>query len=281
MTDYHQTDGTVLKNGGRENDTPCQATANGQGRHVAGPIGAARLAPSAGRTLSDQDVHIWCGWLDAPTWRVEQLERTLSGDECDRANRFRVEADRTRFIVARGVLRSILGHYLGIQASNVQFRYGAHGKPYLHQSLKQARLQFNVAHSHRLAVYAFARTREMGIDLEFARPMPHLPQTAACFMSAGELALWSELPEGQQQEAFYLCWTRKEAYIKATGMGVQQPLKQLDVSLLPGEPARLLNVEGYPGEIGRWSLHSFTPVPGYVAALAVERSDWHSTYWDA
>jgi 4'-phosphopantetheinyl transferase len=212
---------------------------------------------------------------------VEQLEQTLSSDERDRANRFRVKGDRKRFIVARGALRAILGHYLGIKAGQVQFRYGVHGKPYLLEAINQARLRFNVTHSHQLALYAFARTREIGIDLEFARPMPHLRQTAASFMSACELTLLSELPEGRQQEAFYLCWTRKEAYIKATGMGVQQPLKQLGVSLTPGEPARLLNVEGYPGEICRWSLHSFTPAPGYVAALAVEGHDWHPTFWDA
>ena len=211
---------------------------------------------------------------------VDSSKQTLSADEWVRAKRFRFEIDRTRFIVARSVLRSILGHYLGIEPGELQLCYGSHGKPYLHEDLNQALIRFSVAHSHQLAVYAFACAREIGIDLEYARPMLRVQQIAAGFMSAHEMALLSELPIDQQQEAFYLCWTRKEAYIKAIGVGLEQPLRRFEVSLIPGEPARLLKVEGNPGETYRWSFQSLRPAPGYVATLAIEGPDWHTTCWD-
>lgn len=265
---------------GREKENTHKDVATDQARSSVWPVNPAWLPPSASCSLSSVDVHIWRSWLDQPAWRVQQLVQTLSADECVRANRFRFEIDRTRFIVARSVLRSILGHYLGIEPSQVQLRYGTHGKPCLHEGSEQALIRFNVAHSHRLAVYAFACAREIGIDLEYARPVPRFQQIAARFMSAYEKALLSELPIDQQQEAFYLWWTRKEAYVKATGTGLEEPLERFDVSLVPGEPARLLNVEGDPGETYRWSFQSLRPAPGYVAALAVEGQDWHTTYWD-
>lgn len=128
-----------------------------------------------------------------------------------------------------------------------------------------------------LSVHAW----EISIDLEYARPMPRLWQTAVAFMSKRELSLLSALPADQQQEAFYLCWTRKEAYAKAKGVGLAQPLGRLDVSMTPGKLARLLSVEGKPEETGRWAMQSFTPAPGYVAALAVEGHGMNATYSDS
>jgi len=237
-------------------------------------------APCSGNVLSATQVQTWRGWLSQPVWRVQQLALSLSADEHARAERFRFDRDRERFIVARGMLRSILGGYLGIEPSQVQFWYGQQGKPYLQEDSNQALIRFSVAHSHQLAVYALACAREVGIDLEFARPMSRVPQTATAFMSARELDQLSALPADQQLEAFYLCWTRKEAYIKARGIGLVQPLECLDVSMAPGEPPCLLRVEGDPGETHRWSLLSFTPAPGYVAALAVEGHGWDIVHCD-
>jgi 4'-phosphopantetheinyl transferase len=279
MIDHSSADGIMMGTEVRENENTHRDVVNHGGRFSVWPVDPVWLSPSANCSLPDTDIHIWRGWLDQPAWHVQQLAQTLSADECVRANRFRFEMDRTRFIVARGLLRSILGYYLGIEPGQVRLCYGRHGKPYLHEDFR-ALIRFNVAHSHQLAVYAFARAREIGIDLEYARPMPRSQQTAAEFMSAHEMALLSELPIDQQQEAFYLCWTRKEAYVKATGIGLEQPLGRLSVSLVPGEPARLLNVEGNPGETYHWSLRSFRPAPGYVAALAVEGHDCHTTFWD-
>jgi 4'-phosphopantetheinyl transferase len=163
----------------------------------------------------------------------------------------------------------------------VQFVYGLHGKPCLREDTGPAAIRFNLAHSHQLAVYVIARTREVGIDLEYMRPVPDLQQIATSAFSAREVAMLSGLPPGQQREAFYLCWTSKEAYVKAKGLGVAQPLTQFDVSLVPGKPARLLRVEGDPEETTRWSLRWLRPAPGYVAALAVEGHDWQLTCHDA
>ncbi|HUT18859.1 MAG TPA: 4'-phosphopantetheinyl transferase superfamily protein [Anaerolineae bacterium] len=243
-------------------------------------VDLAPLSPLAGCSLSAKDVHIRRSWLDQPPWRVRQLAQTLSADERERADRFRFETDRMRFIVGRGTLRSILGRYLNTEPGRVQLCYGPHGKPHLREESNQATIRFNLAHSHQLAIYAFARTREVGIDLEYIRPVPRLQQIAASVFSARENALLSGLPASQQQEAFYLCWTCKEAYVKAKGLGLEHPLEQFDVSLVPGEPARLLRVESDPGDTSRWSLRWLEPAPGYVAALAVEGHDWRPAYYD-
>lgn len=238
------------------------------------------LSPPVHCPPPGDDVHLWRGRLDQPPWRVQQMARTLSADERARADRYRFEIDRNRFIIARAMLRVILSRYLDIEPDQVQLCYGPHGKPYLREDMNQALIRFSVAHSHQMAVYALACAREVGIDLEFTRPVGRIEQTAAEFMSRCELALLSKLPAEQKQEAFYLCWTRKEAYVKARGLGLGQPLEQLDVSIAPGKPARLLGVEGNPNERLRWSLYSFTPASGYLAALAVEGHGWDTARWD-
>jgi 4'-phosphopantetheinyl transferase len=183
------------------------------------------------------------------------------------------------FIVARAVLRMILGRYLQIEPKQVQFSYGYHGKPELAERLGDTELRFNLAHSHELALYAFTRGREIGVDIEYLRFIPDAEQIAASFFSAGEIAALQALPANQRQMAFFACWTSKEAYVKAVGKGLALPLDQFEVSLAPGEPAGLLNVKGAPGEAPRWSLNTWTPAPGYVAALAVKGRNWQPTYW--
>ncbi len=236
------------------------------------------LSP-ANLVLSDNEIHVWRASLDQPAAYVGQLRQTLSPDERSRAERFQFERDRRRFIVGRGVLRAILGYYLSLDPGRLQFRYGPRGKPCLSEELGGDTLQFNLAHSHELALYAFTAGREIGIDLEYIRPIPDIEQIAARFFSASENATWRILPANQKQEAFFNCWTRKEAYLKATGNGLAQPLDQFDVSLAPGEPVRLLRVRGASEEVSRWSLAALTPAPGYVAAVAIEGHDWHLSCW--
>jgi 4'-phosphopantetheinyl transferase len=238
------------------------------------------LASPPDLALSSDEVHVWRASLGQPTSRVEQLVRTLSDDERGRAERFHSERDRTRFVVARGTLRSILGHYLGVEPGRVQFEYGPRGKPHMAEPFANLALRFNLAHSHDWALYAFAHHREVGIDLERACPLPDAEEIATRFFSARESAAWRALSPNRRQQAFYLCWTRKEAYIKAIGDGLALPLDQFDVSLAPTEPARLLRVEGNPKEAKRWSLQTLEPAPGYVAALAVEGHGWRLVCWD-
>jgi 4'-phosphopantetheinyl transferase len=238
------------------------------------------LRPPSNLTLPGRDVHVWSVSLEQPVAHLHQLRQLLSNDEQDRAERFHFERDRRRSIVVHGTLRTILGRYLDIEPGRLQFRCGPHGKPYLTQELDHGALQFNLAHSNEVAVYAFTCGRQIGIDVEYIRPIPDVEQIAVRFFSAGENAALCALPESLRLETFFNCWTRKEAYIKAIGEGLSHPLDQFQVSLAPGEAARLLWVEGSPEKVGRWSLTALSPAPGYVAALAVEGFDYHLKCWE-
>jgi len=235
--------------------------------------------PPANITLSSTDVHVWRSTLEQAAPRVQCLAESLSRDERLRADRYYFERDRKHFIVGRGVLRTIISCYLGIEPGQVQFSYGPRGKPYLHDICGDTTLRFNIAHSNGIALYAFTRDREIGVDIEYMRPMQDAEQIVSRYFSTIEAAAMQMLPNSQRQEAFFNCWTRKEAYIKATGDGLAHPLDQCTVSFSPGKPARLLYAEGDPGEASRWSLMALAPVPGYVAALAVAGGGWRLRHW--
>jgi 4'-phosphopantetheinyl transferase len=210
---------------------------------------------------------------------MNSLLHTLSEDEQARAERFYFQIDRERFIVARGALREILGVYLNRAAKSVLFCYGPHGKPVLAQDPGGNTIHFNMSHSHGVALYAVTRGREVGIDLEFIRESLEVEQLAERFFSQREIATLRGLPVSLRKHAFFLCWTRKEAYIKARGEGLSLPLEQFDVSLIPGEPAALLRTQGDPDETLRWSLQELGVDPGYVSALAVEGRGWSLSCW--
>lgn len=231
--------------------------------------------------LPPDEVHIWRASLDQPPAQVDQLARTLSGDEQRRAARFHFSRDRRRFVVGRGMLRTILGGYLGLPPEAVRFDYGARGKPALAEGSSPARpaLRFNLAHSEELALYAFAWGREVGIDVERVRPLADADAIVSRFFSAREGASWHRLPEEERPAAFFRGWTRKEAYIKAVGDGLALPLDRFDVPLGPEEGQQELCIAGDPAEALRWALVAFTPAAGYPAALAVEGWDWRRSYW--
>ncbi len=191
----------------------------------------------------------------------------LSTDEQRRADRFHFAHHRQRFTIARGVLRSLLGHYLGHTPEAVRFRLGPYGKPALPDP---ARLFFNLSHSHDLALVAVTEAGQVGIDVEKVRPMVDADQLADRYFSPRETARLRALTEEVRLASFFRCWTRKEAYIKATGLGMSFPLDQFEVTLAPDEPAQLLHVEGDPAATRRWSMHHLAPVDDYVAALAID-----------
>ncbi len=235
--------------------------------------------PPSTLELSNHDAHVWITKLDSLKTQVQQMAHCLSDNELVSAGRFHFKQDRVRFIVCRAVLRMILGRYLHIEPNRVQFYYGPYGKPYLAETVSDGTLQFNIGHSKDIALYAFTRCRAIGVDIEYLQALPDADQIAARFFAAEEIATFNALPTSQRRQAFFNCWTRKEAYIKAIGKGLSQPLNQFEVSLAPGEPARLLNVEGAPKESSRWSLNAWKPAPGYVAALAVKGHNWQPTFW--
>ncbi len=235
--------------------------------------------PPENLTLGNDEVHVWRAFLDLPASQVQSLQQTLVAEELRRAERYYFQKDREHFIVARGLLRAILGRYLRIEPSQLRFCYGPHGKPELAGQTGGEALRFNVSHSHGLALYALTRDRKIGVDLERIRPDLADEKIAERFFSPREVAVLRALPTNMQPEAFFACWTRKEAYLKARGEGLALCLDQFDVSLAPGEPAALLSTNGDPQEVSRWSLQELDPGPGYVAALAVEGHAWQLKCW--
>ena len=200
-------------------------------------------------------------------------------DEIIRADRFYFAKDRDYFIAARGVLRTILGRYLGVDPGQVHFRYNSYGKPSLDHPPGEDALNFNLSHSAGLALYAFTCARRVGIDLEYMRADVDYEQLARRNFSLYEKAVFQALPPEQKRQAFFNCWTRKEAYVKARGEGLSIALEQFDVSLKPGEPARLLGSREDPGETAQWSLQELAPGSGYAAALAVEEGECRLSLW--
>ncbi len=229
--------------------------------------------------LGSDEVHVWRAALNLEGSKVKRLHQTLSRDEQARARRFYFQKDREHFIVARGLLRAILGRYLKTEPSQLRFCYTLHGKPALDTEIGRDALRFNLSHSQGLALYAITPSREVGVDVEFIRSELAEGQIAEHFFSPREITALRALPKERRQEGFFNCWTRKEAYIKARGEGLTLRLDQFDVSLTPGEPAALLSTNGDPQESYRWSLKELSPEAGYVAALAVEGHDWRLECW--
>jgi 4'-phosphopantetheinyl transferase len=235
-------------------------------------IARAEVAPllgQAGSCPASAAVEITPLPLDVDPASVRALTDLLSTDEMERANRFVFERDRRRFIVGRSGLRQLLAARLGVQPQAIEFTYGPRGKPALGPRFSGSDLRFNLSHSGGLAVVALAAGRELGVDVEEVRALPDATDVAARFFSRRENEAYLGLEARDRPQGFFNCWTRKEAFIKALGDGLYHPLDRFDVTLAPGEPAKILRVEDTPGERCGWTLHSFTPEPGFIGAVAL------------
>lgn len=235
------------------------------------PVSFPLASLSAPLELGVDEVHVWQAQLDA--YDAGSLRVVLAADENSRADRFHFTKDREHFIVARALLRKLLAAYVGLAAAELQFFYGEKGKPSLAKSRRSA-VNFNLAHSQGWALYAFSRGRELGVDLEFIREDVESENIATRFFSPAEVEALERLPLELRKQAFFSCWTRKEAYIKARGEGLSLPLDEFDVSLGPGEPAALLRNHKDAAEVARWTMRSIAAPSGYVAAIVVEGHDW-------
>jgi 4'-phosphopantetheinyl transferase len=232
-------------------------------------------------SLGQDDVHVRIASLDHRQSELRFFESILANDEIDRANRFHFQKHRERFIAGRGLLRVILSLYIGVPPGEIVFAYGSYGKPALRRRNDQPAIEFNLAHSDATAIYAITSGRPVGVDLELITNKFSPETVAEHFFSTTELVTLRGLPEDMQRVAFFQCWTRKEAFIKALGDGLSCPLRDFDVSLAPGEPARLLHVGWAPEETSRWCMEDIDAVPGFSAAivLAGSQCQMHVSRW--
>jgi 4'-phosphopantetheinyl transferase len=227
-----------------------------------------------GLKLGADGVHLWRASLNCDAPVLSRLETTLSPYEMARANRFVFATDRNHFVAARGILRELLGAYLVRPPAELKFRYGSHGKPALDANASDSVLQFNLSHSGGVAIYAFSLGRRLGVDVERIRPELAGEDIARRYFAAREVAELQALPIDLRPEGFFLCWTRKEAYVKAHGAGLSLPLDSFTVSLTPSRAAELQSDDS-----DQWSMVSLDPAPGFVAAMVVEGRKWRSSHW--
>ena len=220
--------------------------------------------------LDAATVHIWRIELEVVDGEQAERAAALSSDEVARADRFHLDRDRRRWIAARGAVRAILAGYLGRPATSLVFRAGPHGKPALDESCAAGGLDFNVSHSGNLALCAVGRERAVGVDVEAIRSDFATGDIARRFFAPAEVTALEALPPEARVEAFFACWTRKEAYIKARGIGVALGLDRFEVSLAPGSPAVLIATLDEPTAAARWRLAALTPGEGYAGAVVTE-----------
>jgi 4'-phosphopantetheinyl transferase len=238
-----------------------------------------RPAPAT-PSLQPEVVHVWRAELEPPPHLLDRLRATLSEDERARAARFRFPAHQVRYAAGRGILRALLGRYLGIAPAAVRFGYTRHGKPFLERAPGMPDVRFNLSNAEARALVAFAVGRDVGVDLEDLKPMPDAVSIATRFFSAPENEVFRTLGSDVRELAFFTCWTRKEAYIKAVGEGLSMPLDRFDVTFAPGEPARLVCTRPDPADAARWKLVEVDPGPGHVGALMAEGADWEMQTFD-
>jgi 4'-phosphopantetheinyl transferase len=234
---------------------------------------------ATGLTLSENDVQLWR--LDLQTLAVseDRWQRLLSADEQVRAKRFLSVRARQEFVVTHGLLRTVLAAYLDADPKKLTFRHSPKRKLSLGPQYADSGVTFNLSHTGGLALLAFSRSRELGVDVERVRQDLDVDAIARRYFSLHEQKQLATVNSEERYETFFRCWTRKEAYIKANGEGLSLPLDQFDVSLAIGDTNALLTTRPYGSEAARWSLREVPAGPGYVAALCVAGHDWHLRGW--
>ena len=220
--------------------------------------------------LRANDAHVWLASLETGKEQYRIFTQTLSKDEKERACRFRFEKDRIRFTAARGILRALLSGYLNMDARQVSFAYGPHGKPELSPEAGPILIRFNLAHSHCLALFAFVLNCDIGVDIEFMGRDIALDDIANRFFSPAEKAALDGLPSDMKRKGFFTCWAHKEALLKATGKGLSFGLERVEVPVHPELSASVLRIGGSEKDASLWSLHDLPAGPDYAAALAVK-----------
>ena len=234
------------------------------------------VQPSSNLMLTSSEVHLWKMNLDLSREQVEKQYMILSEDEKKRANSFKFEIHKNRFIIARSTMKLILSRYLNLPPEKIKFKYNAYGKPQLVNELKSEGLEFNLSHSENLAIYGISRHHLVGVDLEYLRPMKEAEKLAERFFCSREFEAIKSLSIDKKEKAFFKLWTAKEAYLKAIGKGISGGLEQIEISLK--EPMELIKVPENAQSC--WELLSFTPHPNYIAAMVVEGKKANINYYE-
>jgi 4'-phosphopantetheinyl transferase len=229
-----------------------------------GLIGLSWPLPAANFELDRGEIHVWSASLDRPASDYLQFAEMLSDDERQRLKTFYFDRDQRYFIARRGLLRTILGHYLNAEPRRLSFEYEARGKPKLSGVATCHALHFNVTHSGGLALFAVGRESPLGVDVEHLRPLSEMDQIASRFFSTGENTILSAAKPEQKLETFFNIWTSKEAYLKATGEGISDALAQ---------------VEGFQKPLSPWFLHPLSPARGFSGTLATKGNGTKLTCW--
>ena len=227
-----------------------------------------------GYAVSPRDLHVWMRRLGTSGPHLQAMMDILSAEERQKAERFYFQADRERHVVGRALVRVLLGRLLAIRPDEIAFCYSEAGKPSLTAAQNSADYQFNVSHSGDLILVAVTARRAIGVDVERIREDVELDAIAARFFSQRERADLAAVSPDQRRGAFFACWSRKEAFIKATGAGLGRPLDAFDVSVRPDEPAMLRETRPDRAEAARWVIRDLDVGPDHKAAVAVEGSGW-------
>lgn len=233
-------------------------------------------------TLKVNEIHVWHASLVIDQEQESICLSVLSPDEKARADRFHFKKDRNAYIAARSILRHLLGHYLNREPTSIRFNYSTHGKPFLKtRSRTGPKLEFNLSHSGEKALLAFCHDRPLGIDLERLRKNTDILSLAKRFFSPGEYSDLISLPDRERLGAFFLCWVRKEAFIKAKEQGLSLGLSKFEVSLKPDKPAVLRHTFYQKKDAENWSLFDIKMENDYRAALAVKgkNAEVRSFHW--